>query len=160
MDTNKQKIQPKKLIILTLLLIIISIAGYIVLAKKPGSSSTKQIGGVLNNEEGVIPTVDSSVSVELTTAKGKQDVVLTISGIPPGTELIDYELSYEERQKGLQGVIGIITTEDKDSYEKTITLGTCSSGKCVYHDVIGKIKVTLKFSGSYGEKIFEKEYDI
>jgi len=57
-------------------------------------------------------------------------------------------------------VIGTIALNSESEYLKKITLGTCSSGKCVYHEVVGKIKVSLKFTGSYGEKIFEKEYEL
>lgn len=127
--------------------------------KDTKKETVEEVGGALENEENILPTVDTSVKVELSVEGGKE-AVLNLSGIPKGTESIDYELSYEEKTKGLQGVIGVITLDNEDSYEKKVTLGTCSSGKCVYHEVMGKIKLTLKFSGSYGDKIFEKEYDI
>ena len=85
--------------------------------------------------------------------------MLKVGNIPKNTQSIDYELSYQTAQQGLQGVIGTVTSE-KDNFEKKLTLGTCSSGTCVYHQVVGKIKLTLKFTGEYGEKIFEKEYAI
>lgn len=112
-------------------------------------------------EQIVIPTTDSSVMVDLLSLQGKKEMTLKIKGVPSKTQSIDYELSYLTQQQGLQGIIGTITLQNNESnYEKQLTLGTCSSGKCVYHEVVGKIKVTLKFSGEYGEKMFEKEFNL
>lgn len=111
--------------------------------------------------EMVIPTVDSSVKVDLRDAGGGKEVILSADNIPDKTQTVDYELSYNTAQQGLQGVIGTITLAEGDStFNKKITLGTCSSGNCVYHQVVGKIKLSLKFNGDYGEKVFEKEYKI
>ncbi|MBI2641817.1 hypothetical protein HYW87_04480 [Candidatus Roizmanbacteria bacterium] len=111
--------------------------------------------------EDVIPTVDSSVEVNLVSSSVGREVVLQLRKIPRGTESIDYELSYQTKQQGLQGVIGTITLDEgEDEYDKRLTLGTCSSGTCVYHQVEGSIRLSLKFTGDYGEKIFEEEYDI
>ncbi len=107
-----------------------------------------------------VPTVDSSVKVALTPSSAGKEVTLDITDIPSGTQSIDYELSYQTSQEGLQGVIGTITLTNETEYQKKITLGTCSSGTCVYHHVVGDIKLTLKFSGSYGEKLFEKSYPV
>ncbi len=113
-----------------------------------------------NNEDQLIPTVDKNVKINLTKATSGKDVILSIGEIPQGTETIDYELSYETVKQGLQGVIGTIKTEGKPSYEKQLTLGTCSSGTCVYHEVNGPIKLSLKFNGKYGGKIFEKDFSL
>lgn len=110
--------------------------------------------------EAVIPTIDNSVQVNLTSPSGGKEVVLDVKNIPMGTQTIDYELSYQTRLQGLQGVIGTITLNNESNYQKKLTLGTCSSGTCVYHEVVGKIKLTLKFTGNYGDKIFEKEYGL
>jgi len=110
--------------------------------------------------ESVVPTTDSSTVATLTSSNGGKEVVLKIDGIPNGTTTIDYELSYSTKQQGFQGVIGTISSEKESVFEKKITLGTCSSGKCVYHEVVGSIKTTLKFNGGYGEKILEKEFTL
>ena len=103
--------------------------------------------------------MDSSVKVDLKSVNAKKEVAVEVSNSPKGTETIDVELSYETKDKGLQGAIGTITVEN-GSGSKTITLGTCSSGTCVYHNVSSDIKVYLKFNGSYGERIFEKNFKI
>lgn len=140
--------------------VVCFIAFKILLPSKSNNTFAPKVG-VLMQDEGVIPTVDSSVKVDLVKSGANKDVTLDLQGIPVDTQTIDYELSYQEKTKGLQGAIGTISvTKSEKTFTKQITLGTCSSGKCVYHEVVGKIKVTLKFSGPYGEKAFENEYEI
>ncbi len=108
--------------------------------------------------EQVLPTVDSSVKVSLKAVSANKEVSLEVSGMPAGTQSVDYELSYQTAAQGLQGVIGTVSSDGQTSFKKQLTLGTCSSGTCVYHQVVGKINLTLKFTGDYGEKLFEKEF--
>jgi hypothetical protein len=123
-------------------------------------SKQNQVKDVLQNEE-AIPTVDASVQVSLKTLTGKKEAELTVKGIPSGTKTIEYELAYDAEGQGPQGAIGTVELKRGESFfSKTVTLGTCSSGTCVYHKVVGSIKLSLRFSGSYGERIFEKEYDL
>jgi len=137
-------------------LVVLILIGVLVLRRGATKSSTISPGPT----EAVIPTVDSLVKVDLVSSQPGKEVALSIKNIPMSTQTIDYELSYQTRQQGLQGVIGTITLTNETEYEKKLTLGTCSSGTCVYHQVVGKIKLTLKFTGGYGEKIFEKEYEL
>ena len=112
-------------------------------------------------EEQLIPTItENDIEVSLKPKVAGKEVVLLVGKIPQGTTTFDYQLSYKTRDKGLQGVIGTVTSDEfiDSSYQKKITLGTCSSGKCVYHNVVGQIDLTLKFYGNYGEKLFEKKY--
>jgi len=124
----------------------------------------------------LIPTVDSSVKVDFKSFK-KGEIVLTIANAPKGTKEIDFELSYQAINTDVgdggegtveQGIIGkcfkVLESwqcgEEDNVGGRKIVLGTCSSGVCRYHDVVGPIKLNLKFSGSYGEKIYEKEFKI
>lgn len=136
--------------------IIVIFVGFFVFR---GKGSQEKSASTPEPTETVIPTIDSSVKVDLISTLDGKEVLLDIKGIPSGTQTIDYELSYQTKQQGLQGVIGTIPLDTESGYEKKITLGTCSSGRCVYHEVVGKIKLTLKFAGNYGDKIFEKEYE-
>ena len=154
---NIMKIRKQYLIIAGVVIIILLVVIYWFFGRKNVSNNQALI---ISPTEAVIPTIDSSVIVDLTSTTAGKEVLLSINKIPSGTNTIDYELSYQTAQQGLQGVIGTITITNDSSYKKTITLGTCSSGKCVYHQVVGKIKLTLKFTGEYGDKIFEKEYGI
>jgi len=140
-----------------LIVLVLLVIGVFIFSRK---QVNKAIVTNASPTDQIIPTIDSSVKVDLTSTTGGKEVILTINSIPSGTNSIDYELSYQTAQQGLQGVIGTITPAGESNYEKKLTLGTCSSGTCVYHQVVGKIKLTLKFNSDSGEKIFEKEYGL
>lgn len=149
----------KNILVFGGILLIVLIAAFVFLNQTKQSKNLPE--KEIINSEMVIPTVDNSVKVDLQPLIGKKEVLLKIDNIPSGTKTTDYELSYQTKEQGLQGIIGTISLEeDEKNYEKKLTLGTCSSGRCIYHNVTGKIKLNLKFSGDYGEKIFEKEYKI
>ena len=107
--------------------------------------------------DAVIPTIDGSVRINLTPLAGRKEVMLSIKNMPKNTNNLEYILSYETIEGGLQGVNSTAEITDSD-FEKKITLGTCSSGTCVYHNIKGKIKVELVFKGNNGDKYFTKEY--
>jgi len=151
------KTEHKKYFLIGGLVLVLLIIGFLFFVK--GKVSQEQVKEAEPTEQ-VLPTVDSSVKVSLSGVNANREVSLEVKNIPSKTESIDYELSYQTASQGLQGVIGTVTTEGKSSKVKKLTLGTCSSGTCVYHQVVGKIKLTLKFTGEYGEKIFEKEYEL
>jgi len=152
----------KTMLIGGVIVLIVSAVSYYYFTPKNGQNENiPKTNNVLDQGENVAPTVDASVKVQLTSGVGKKDAELKVEEIPPGTQTVEYMLSYQEKQKGLQGVLGTVTLgENEKEFNKQITLGTCSSGRCVYHEVVGKVKATLKFSGSYGDKIFEKEYEM
>lgn len=141
-----------------MLLVVLLIGGSLFLNKKTEEPVNKQN---ITPTEATIPKVDSSVKVDLKAVSAGKEVLLTVGSIPAGTTSIDYELSYNTAAQGLQGVIGTMTIDGgKKEVEKQLTLGTCSSGTCVYHKVEGKIQLTLKFSGDYGQKLYEKEHEL
>jgi len=150
----------QKKIVIILLLVIILVIGFILV----NISNKKTVKKPVNNQvetESVVPTTDASTVATLNSSNGGKEVILKIKGIPNNTVSVDYELSYSTKQQGFQGVIGTISPDNTEKvFEKKITLGTCSSGKCVYHEVVGVIKTTLKFSGDYGVKILEKEFTL
>ena len=107
----------------------------------------------------ILPTVDKSVLVTLI-SKDKKEVILTIENIPSKTSTIEYELSYLALGNLPKGVMGTIKFDGKQKIERAITLGTCSSGTCVYDQGVEKVKLNLRFEGNYGSKFFEKEFSI
>jgi hypothetical protein len=148
----------KKYIIAGVILVLVLIIGAFFLLNQKPKETEKQSA---MPTEAVIPTVDSSVIVLLESKIAGKELALKVSGIPKGTTSFEYSLSYDTKAQGIQGIIGTVTlTNNASSYEKDLTLGTCSSGKCVYHEVVGAITLSLKFNGDYGEKIFEKEYTL
>ncbi|KKP61229.1 MAG: hypothetical protein UR54_C0004G0003 [Candidatus Roizmanbacteria bacterium GW2011_GWA2_34_18] len=109
--------------------------------------------------DAVIPTIDSSVKISLTPLTGKKEVMLSIKNMPKNTNSLEYILSYETVEGGLQGVNSMAKITGSD-FEKKITLGTCSSGTCVYHNIKDKIKIELVFKGDNEDKYFTKEYEL
>jgi len=150
MKLNRKKI----MIIGGVILVVLIFVGFILLPGKPK----------VNNEQttpvdGVIPTIDGSVKISLTALTGKKEVLLSIKNMPINTTGLEYILSYETVEGGLQGVNSTAEITGRD-FEKKITLGTCSSGTCVYHNIKDKIKVELIFKGNNEDKYFTKEYSI
>lgn len=143
-------------ILLSVVVLAVFLGKVFVKSQKSGTES------ILPTEvvEKPIPTIDSSVNVSLTKSADGKEISLIVAGIPKGTKSVDYELSYDTEKQGIQGVIGTIKIDGEKSLEKQLTLGTCSSGTCVYHKVTGPIKLNLRFSGEYGEKTFEKEVSL
>lgn len=154
--------------ILTAIVISIGLVVLFVSFTKPTPTKNNLQDEILPRSE-IIPTVDTSVEVDLT-SKNNKEVVLKINKIPSGTTSIEYELSYlaKSPQSGMpnaagdlpKGVIGTMPIANENTIERKITLGTCSSGKCVYDQGVERIKVSLKFSGGYGSRLFEKEFEI
>jgi len=150
----------QKKIVIILLLVIILVIGFILVNISNKKTEKKPVNNQVETES-VVPTTDASTVATLNSSNGGKEGILKIKGIPNHTVSVDYELSYSTKQQGFQGVIGTISPDNTEKvFEKKITLGTCSSGKCVYHEVVGVIKTTLKFSGDYGVKILEKEFTL
>lgn len=165
------KINYKKYLMLGILLFLFSFIFYFLFIKN--RNFKKNIDNI-EQKEIIIPTVDSSVKVDLKFIK-KGEISLKIINEPKKTDFIEFELVYQvlnndisEGEENLieQGALGKCykikdywQCGESDNYGgRKIILGTCSSGVCRYHNIIGKIKIILKFSGDYGQKIFEKEY--
>ena len=160
MTKKHMTIDRKKLMVMGGAELTVLIIGGVLLGSRK-SEVKEQANEDLLPTEVVIPTVDKSVKVSLVSSSQGREVTLQINGIPRGTETIDYELSYQTAEQGLQGVIGTIQLDQGEgAVDKNLTLGTCSSGTCVYHQVAGKIRLNLRFTGEYGDKVFEKEYQL
>lgn len=158
-------------VIIFLLLLIFSII--FLFNKKPAKKETPSSE---KSQEEVLPTIESSVKVDFQSIK-KGEAVLKVFNSPKKTDSIEFEISYfvknndvNEGDEGLieQGVIGKCYQEKdfwscgqgESSANRKIVFGTCSSGVCRYHNIVGQVNLTLKFTGSYGEKIFNKKYDL
>ncbi len=150
----------KKLLIAVLVGVLLLGGGFYFYSSVLKSGGGDETENVLPEEQ-VFPTVDASVKVDLSADRLKREVALTIAGVPDNTDTIEYELSYLAEGDLPKGVIGTIEVAGKKNIEKAgITLGTCSSGACIYDKGVKSIKVSLKFNGDYGAKIFEKEFEI
>lgn len=163
----------KKYLMFGGLIVLLLIIGFFIFSR---SNVNKEEATDIEPTEEILPTVDSSVKVEFKSFK-KGEALLTVSNEPKGTNLIEFELSYSvvntDTSEGGgdtvdQGAIGKCYRvsgiwecgESSGGGGRKIVLGTCSSGVCRYHNVVGRVKVVLKFTGDYGQKIFEKEYEL
>ena len=151
MNLNKKT----KIILGGALVVLFIILGYWLLIGRKATVNNKN--EQIIPTDAVIPTIDGSVRISLTSLAGRKEVMLSIKNMPKNTNSLEYILSYETIEGGLQGVNSTAEITGSD-FEKKITLGTCSSGTCVYHNIKGKIKVELVFKGNNGDKYFTKEY--
>lgn len=144
-----------------LVVIVVAFLAMQFMGGKKDSTSTDQTGSE-EQTEAAVPTVDSSVKVEVVGVNNNKEIEITVSNFPKGTSSIDYQLSYTSVERGLQGLIGTLEVENgKNSVSKKVTVGTCSSGTCVYDKIEeNKVTASLSFNGSYGMKAFEKEYEL
>ncbi len=144
----------KGIIFFSFLMILIGLTFFFNLKNNKNKSDKNNL---IIPTENLIPTISSEVKVNLNYVNNKREVLLTINNIPQKTSVIEYIITYETEEGGLQGVNGTIEVKS-NSFEKKITLGTCSSGTCVYHHVKGKIKLELTFKGDFGQKYFSRDY--
>ena len=108
-----------------------------------------------------LPPADPNIKVDLEAADGGKEVILTITDFPKDVTSVEYELTYITQAGLPRGVLGTLRVEDSSGkLERKITLGTCSSGKCVYDENVKKITVTLKFNATSGASRFQKEYSL
>lgn len=112
----------------------------------------------------ILPTIDSSVVVDLTFTSNKKSMVLSINNIPDNTDTIDYEISYNTGENIPKGNIGQIKVSGKKEIQRSgeeLTLGTCSRGVCKYYEGVTKVSLALKFHKADGSSsIFQKEYSL
>ncbi len=156
---NKKTILP----IAAIALVVIVLAGYLLTrpAAPPLVKKTIQITQAPENE--IIPTVGPEVQVSLKPITPKQEIKLTIEGVPEKTTSIEYELTYSTKEQESEGVFSTARPKEPATtfgtlFERQITLGTCSRNVCRYHAITSDMKVTVKFEGDYGSKLFQKEF--
>ena len=143
-----------------IILLLVVIIGLLMGSGNKEQASAEKKPEITQEVQKPIPTVGPSVQVDFKALTGNK-IDIQVDGVPSGTESIDYELSYDTEDKGLQGVIGQLEVKgDKAAPDEEIFMGTCSSGTCIRHIVKGDVKVTLRFTGSYGEQLFEKEFEL
>lgn len=146
-----------KKILIVLLIVIIAGFGFVVFsANKKDSSEEEDSKPTI-----ALPTVTDNVKVDLSTKENNKVVVLKISGIPSGIELVEYEITYTTGDALPRGVLGKITVSgEKEILRDDIVLGTCSSGKCVYDQGVTEVNLSLKFNSSSGSSVFHKTYPL
>lgn len=110
-----------------------------------------------------IPTVGPEVKVSLESVQKGKEVKLVIDGVPSGTTSIEYEFTYSTKEQESEGIFSTARpakgeTAFSRTFERQITLGTCSRNVCRYHVITSDVVVRLRFEGGYGSAIFEKNF--
>ncbi|MEI6326629.1 MAG: hypothetical protein WCO78_00740 [Candidatus Roizmanbacteria bacterium] len=144
-------------------LVVVSLVVYLVTrpAAPPVTKKTIQITQAPENE--IIPTVGPEVKVDLKSVTSKQIISLVVDGVPANTTAIEYELTYSTKEKDADGAFSTAKPKAPETtfgktFERQITLGTCSRNVCRYNVVTSDIKVSVKFEGAYGSQLFQKDY--
>ena len=149
----------KRIAIAALILVFVLIGGIALLGRNKTASNEETL---LPTPTAVLPTVSSDVKVEMIPSNGNKSITVKISGIPDGTNSIEYELTYLTGDGLPRGVLGKIELQngEREITRDEIVLGTCSSGKCVYDTGVEKIDLSLKFNGEKQVSVFQKFYDL
>lgn len=126
------------------------------------SLTTKNTPAEIPTPTVALPTVSENIKVSLTAKNGNKVVDLSITGIPPDIDTIDYELTYTTGAGLPRGVLGKISVNGQSSVTRNdIDLGTCSRGKCVYDVGVTSIDLALKFNSTSGQSsVFQKTYPL
>lgn len=97
---------------------------------------------------------ESALAVTLTPGLARQ-YVLTIDKIPTGTTAVSYEITYDTKSKGTQGIVGSPVTlkpgQTKYANDKII-FGTCSRNKCVYDEGVSNLEINIRIVFSDGSE--------
>lgn len=95
-----------------------------------------------------------ALAISLKRGSGRQ-YVLTIDKIPEGVTGVSYEITYDTKNKGTQGIVGSPVTlkggQTKYTNDKII-FGTCSGSKCVYDEGVSNIEVNIRLTYSDGSE--------
>lgn len=148
----------KNIVILSiLLLIVLAVSSYFIFFNKStDKNQKKKEASVFEEAQEELIEVDKSVEI---TIKGKTEAEIKITAVPKGTSDISYQLSYNTKSGSVEGVFGSMDITD-DEATKEITFGTCSSGACRYHEIDGPISGNFIFTGSYGERVRNQEFEL
>lgn len=140
------------------LLIVFVVGVGLLMSKRDGQQKEPSTTEVLPTQE-QLPKVESTVNATLTTDKKKQYATVTVTGVPEDVTDIEVELAYTDKQGNTDAAIDMITIEKGKKAEKKLALGTCSA-TCTFDFGGGQVHLKLKFNGTKGSRLFEKEYSL
>lgn len=133
--------------------------------RKPSPPKVVKTSQLLESQDDTepIPTAGPDVKVQLVSVEPKKEVKLVIDGVPAKTTSLEYEFTYSTTEQESEGVFSTAKLKPGESsfpktFERQITLGTCSKNVCRYHKITSSIIVRLKFEGAYGSQLFQKEF--
>ena len=110
-----------------------------------------------------MPTVDSSISVDLTQSAKPYTMTLSVKGLNGKYATIGYEFSYVSNGliKGVNSGSSPIDVAGKDAFSRDVYLGTCSGKDCTPDKGVTKVSVALEFTDTTGAKSqFSKDFSL
>lgn len=155
----------KIIIAVGILLVSVLIVLGLIFMRKPAQVEVKKTSQLLESQEDTepIPTVGPEVRVKLVSVREGQEVKLVVDGVPAKTKIIEYEFTYSTSEQDSEGVFSTAKPKEGEAvfpstFERQITLGTCSRNICRYHQITSDVTVRLKFEGEYGSLLFQKDF--
>jgi len=159
--------QKNRKIMIAVIAIVLAVAVLIgfVLLRKPAPAEVKKTSQLIESQEDTepIPTVGPEVKVKLVSVQPMKEVKLVVDGVPAKTTSLEYEFTYSTKDQESEGVFSTARLKEGETsfpktFERQITLGTCSKNVCRYHVITSDIVVRLKFEGEYGSQLFERNF--
>lgn len=144
--------------IILISILILSSGGVFFLKGRHGAPKKEE--EVVQTPQEILPTIDSSVMIDLVPRDDRKAVILRISNIPSGVTGIEYELTYEAKGGLPRGVLGRIELKNNNFIDREILLGTCSRNTCVYDEGVTKVSLVLKFISPTGQSQFQKDFPL
>jgi len=150
----------KKIILIVVIVLLISIGLIFYLKNRFISTSEDEV--IIPTPTVVLPTVSENIKVNLLPRNNNKSVDLSIEGLTSDISSIEYELTYQTGVGLPRGMLGTIKLKGEKNINKTdITLGTCSSGNCVYDTGVTSVNLSLKFNFSNGQSsVFQESYSL
>ncbi len=150
----------KKIIIIAVILAVISMGIFFYWKSRHVTQSEEET--ISPTPTVVLPTISESIKVDLISRNSNKSVDLSINGLTSEISSIEYELTYNTGAGLPRGVLGTINLKGEKKINKTdITLGTCSSGKCVYDTGVTSVNLSLKFNSTSGQSsVFQKNFSL
>ena len=134
------------------LLIVIVIAGSIFI-KGTKKSVDEEVVVTTPEEQGIAMKAED-IGLDLVSNTAGTEVVMTITDVSKFNSF-EYDMNYEAIVDGetvMQGATGSGDVEaGKSSIKRSITIGTCSSGKCRYDKGVTKISFILRLNLKDGQ---------
>ena len=130
-------------------LVILAAFYYLVLGKSKNETQTQ----VPTAEEEAIIMQPEDIGLTLSASKGNKEVVMKISDVSKFSSF-EYEMNYDAVIDGEtvpRGAIGSGEVDGDTSITRSITIGTCSSGKCKYDLGVKKVSFLIRLNLKTGE---------
>ena len=142
----------KFVLIGAVVIVVVLIAVYFLVLGKTKNKTETQVP--ITAEEEAITMQPEDIGLELSASKGNKEVVMKISDVSKFSSF-EYEMNYDAVVNGetvARGAIGSGEVKSGDtSITRSITIGTCSAGKCKYDLGVTKVSFLIRLNLKTGK---------